>query len=88
MLSYALTMMLVGLPAYFGAYSVAQKIGRGDFSAGAFFLIYAATLGYIFYKFIPHGKLTDTAFNVQMPGAFVVCVVIGTAVGLFMRNRE
>lgn len=87
MLPYLFTIALVGLPAGFGANSIVRNAGKADFSTGAFLLVYAAILGFVFYKFMPSGRLTDATFHIQMPGIFLVSVVIGVIIGIFQRRK-
>ena len=82
-----LSMAMVGLPAFAGAYlTVNPDKGRSP-SGGFTLVLYAAVLAGLFAWLNPEGKLFLANFKLKMPLAFVVGAALGAAVG-FLRWRK
>jgi len=84
---YLLAIILVGIPGAAGAYFVSKNVLRADISTGAYLLVYAVLLGWMFAYFMPEGKLTGSNWLLKMPVVLTVSILAGLIAGVMKRRR-
>ncbi|MCP4206525.1 MAG: hypothetical protein GY767_05705 [Shimia sp.] len=77
--------LVIALPAAVGAQLVARDINRKDPTAGFMLLLLAAVPSMAYGFYVPQGVLLNFQFGLGGPGAYVLGVVVGAAIGAFQR---
>lgn len=77
--------LVIALPAAVGAQLVARDINRKDPTAGFMLLLLAAVPAMAYGFYVPQGVLLNFQFGLGGPGAYVLGVVVGAAIGAFQR---
>ena len=76
----------VGIPAFYGMFTVVKHFHRGDPSHGLLFLGWAIVFAGIYSFFFPEPQLGDRVY-LAMPGVFAVFVIAGAIAGYLERRK-
>ena len=87
MWGYIFSLILVGLPAAYGAFELGRAADRRGVSAGATLLVYAISLAIVFGYFLPEGRLIAFPYAVVLPVALLVGLIVGGLAGFAQRRR-
>ena len=84
----SLSTLLVGIPAFAGAFLVVNYFGRQRLSSGVSMLIFSVAVCVVFVIYAPESKLTGGEYGLTAPGALLLGILLGGLAGFISKSRR
>ena len=78
--------LLVGIPAFAGAFLVVSYFGQQRLSSGISMLIFSVAVCVVFAIYAPEARISQGDFGLTAPGALVLGILLGGLAGFISRR--